>query len=264
LDFSDIEDASAISLEDVLPSIREAASAIERLLSGSKVSERLRDGMTVVIAGKPNVGKSTLLNYLAKRDVAIVSPFPGTTRDVLEVAAELGGFPVTFVDTAGFRESIDPVEAEGVIRAKERALRADLLLWLSENGESANLPEETRNWSTWVLRTKADIGTPAGDGEMAISAKTGQGIDDLVSRIAAFATEHFSGAGSVSVGTERQLYAAEEALSALRNILTQPERQTEIIAEDLRLAVRALGRISGRIEVEEVLEEIFSRLCVGK
>jgi tRNA modification GTPase len=264
LDFSDVEDASDIGIENVLPSIRQASVELEGMLLGAGVSERLRDGMTVVIAGPPNVGKSTLLNYLARRDVAIVAPMPGTTRDILEVAAEVGGFPVTFVDTAGLRETLDPVEAEGVTRAKKRGARADLVLWLSDSGDDA-LPAEAAYWTALVVQTKIDLADHDRDRRrLAISAKTGEGIKDLVDRIAEFANNHFGNVGRVSVGTDRQLYAAEEALSALRLILREPNRQTEVVAEDLRLAVRALGRISGRIEVEEVLGEIFARLCVGK
>ena len=264
LDFSDAEDAADSTIDDVLPLIRTTANMLEGMLLGSGVSERLRDGMMVVIAGPPNVGKSTLLNYLAGRDVAIVSPIPGTTRDVLEVAAEVGGFPVTFVDTAGIRATVDPIESEGVARARQRGAGADLVLWLSDD-DMTPLPAEAENWPAMSVRTKIDISDCGRElKRLSISAKTGEGIDELVARITEFASDHFSGVGRIGVGTDRQRFAVAEAFSALKHILDEPYRQTEIVADDLRTAVRGMGRISGRIEVEEVLGEIFSRLCVGK
>ena len=264
LDFSDMEDASEFSLDSVLPIVREAEAALVVLLQGSNLSERLRGGLVVVIAGTPNVGKSTLLNYLAKRDIAIVSPFPGTTRDSLEVSVELGGFPVTFIDTAGIREASDPVEAEGIARAKRRGLSADLVLWLSDE-RYVPIPNGVSERPTLAVRTKADLFSDyVDDGRLLVSAKTGRGIDKLLARIIDFARKHFIGIDHVAVGTERQIYAAEAAIAALRCILSDPTLPLEVLAENLRAAVHAISRISGRIEVEEVLGEIFSRLCVGK
>ena len=263
LDFSDMEDAAEISVDSVLPIVREAEEVLEAMLQGSNLSERLRDGLIVVIAGAPNVGKSTLLNFLAKRDIAIVSPFPGTTRDSLEAAVDLGGFPVTFVDTAGIREALDPIEAEGVARAIRRGLSADLVLWLSDN-DDVTAPNGGTKRPTLAVRTKADLATDFDESRLLISAKTGKGIDALLARISDFARDHFCGVDRVTVGTERQIYAAEGAITALRCILANPIRPIEIVAEDLRAALHAISRISGRIEVEEVLDQIFSRLCVGK
>jgi tRNA modification GTPase len=265
LDFSDVEDAADASLDVIFPVLRQAKSVLAEMLQYSRVSERLREGMTVVIAGPPNVGKSTLLNHLANREVAIVSPIPGTTRDSLEVATEISGYPVTFIDTAGIRETSDPIEAQGISRARERSAHADLILWLYE--EDGSLAEaEGLGKPIQKVRTKADLAgnVPGNADAIAISAQTGIGVDRLVSEIAAFANEHFAGAANLTLGTERQRAAVSEIVAALDHILQNPASPAEMVAEDLRFAAHALSRITGRIEVEQVLGEIFSRLCVGK
>jgi tRNA modification GTPase len=265
LDFSDVEDAENYALDGVRVHVEEARTRLLGMLTASGVSERLRDGMTVVIGGAPNVGKSTMLNYLAARDVAIVSAIPGTTRDSLEVAAEIAGFPVTFIDTAGIRATDDPLEAQGIARSVERSKRADLVLWLFD-GQGADRPEPNLTAPVQRVRTKVDVGLEfAVDGDtVAVSTKTGLGIDRLLAAIEEFARRHFEGAGSVLFGTERQRSAVREALGALESVLGDANMPTEIVAEELRAAARSLSRITGRIEIEEVLAEIFSRLCVGK
>jgi tRNA modification GTPase len=263
LDFSDVEDAGDILLDSILHSVREAEVTLDAMLRSSKLSERLRNGLNVVIAGPPNVGKSTLLNFLAQRDIAIVSPFPGTTRDTLEIAANLSGFPVNFVDTAGIRDAVDPVEMEGVARAIRRCASADLILWLSDSdGEPP--PQVDAQWPLISVRTKADLLSDFDERQLYISAKNGRGIDALLAKIIDFAQVHFSGIDHATLGTERQIDAAEKALTALRSVIDEPDRQLEFLAEDLRIAAVAISRITGRIEVDEVLNEIFSRLCVGK
>jgi tRNA modification GTPase len=221
--------------------------------------------MTVVIAGAPNVGKSTLLNHLANRDVAIVSPIPGTTRDSLEVAAEIEGFPVTFIDTAGIRETVDPIEFQGISRALKRGASADLTLWLLD-GDAPQPAPSGFSKNVQRVRTKIDVaGNPSDLADaIAISAQTGAGLDLIVARIAEFAREHFSGAGNLAFGTERQRSAALDAITALDRIQGEPHMQPEMVAEELRHAGHALGRVTGRIGVEEVLGEIFSRFCIGK
>jgi tRNA modification GTPase len=265
LDFSDIEDAANLSVVQILPLVRQAHDSLAVLLQHSGVSERLREGMTVVIAGPPNVGKSTLLNHLAKREVALVSSIPGTTRDSLEIVAEIAGYPITFVDTAGIRETTDPIEALGIARSRNWSSRANLVLWLSDNDDS---PPEQEISETLVLpvRTKADRpgGSAPTNESISISALTGRGIDELLRRIGNFASNYFAGAGSVALGNERQRAAARDAQSALQEILLWPGRPEELVAEDLRQAAHAMGRLTGRIGVEEVLGQIFSRLCVGK
>jgi tRNA modification GTPase len=265
LDFSDNEGAEEYSVGQIFALIGEVKSNLAQMLHQSGVSERLRDGMIVAIAGAPNAGKSTLLNYLAKRDVAIVSPIPGTTRDSLEVATELLGFPVTFIDTAGMRETADLLEAQGIARSVERCEKADLVLWLFEL-DGGKVPPGALTRPIHLVRTKADLDAgQIGDGnEIAISVKSEIGVDKLLSSIGDFAQRHFDGAGSVVFATERQRAAVRSALLSLDRLVEDPDLPVEVIAEELRHVARSMSRITGRIAVEEVLAEIFSRLCVGK
>jgi tRNA modification GTPase len=265
LDFSDVEDTAEVDLNAVLATVDQAKSVLGEILRHSVVSERLRDGMTVVIAGAPNVGKSTLLNHLANRDVAIVSPIPGTTRDSLEVAAEIEGYPITFIDTAGIRETVDPIEEQGISRTLKRGASADLILWLLDGEASQPAPSQFSK-PVQKVRTKIDLASEQSveTNALGISAQTGFGVDLLVAKIAEFAREHFSGAGNLAFGTERQRAAALDAIAALDRILSTPRNPPEMVAEELRFAGYALGRVTGRIGVEEVLGEIFSRFCIGK
>jgi tRNA modification GTPase len=265
IDFSDQEDVDEDSLGDVRRFAEAAAARIRRALSSARSGERLRDGFNVVIAGPPNVGKSTLMNAIARRDISIVSSAPGTTRDPIEVQLELRGFPVNLVDTAGIRETADPVEIEGIMRARRRADGADLVLWLTENGPVHQSASVADRRPALQVRTKADL--MKGDfpeGAIAVSAKTGKGIDRLLDSIAAIAEELFQGQGQALITLARHRLAFEEALADLERLLGGRDVALELAAEDLRLAARALERIAGRIDVEEVLGEIFSRLCIGK
>ena len=154
IDFTDVEDAADFTLESVRRAARAALERIDRALATADSAQRLREGFTVVIAGPPNVGKSTLMNALAGRDVAIISPVPGTTRDLIEVFLDLRGYPVILVDTAGMRESADPIEQEGVARARRRAGSADLTLWLNDGGDG-KAPD--MGSPTLAVRTKLDL-----------------------------------------------------------------------------------------------------------
>ena len=265
IDFTDVEDASDFSLAKVRGAARGAIERIDRALATADGAARLREGFTVVIAGPPNVGKSTLMNTLAGRDVAIVSPIPGTTRDLIEVFLDLRGYPVVLVDTAGIRDSADAIEQEGVSRARRRAKSADLILWLNDAGGGA---PPAMGSSTFAVRTKIDLidgdaaaTSPAG---LAISAKTGGGVDHLLDVIAELAEVRMSSGEPALLTLERHRRAFEDARAALASILKPNATEPELIAEDLRRAAAAMDRIVGRIGVEEVLGEIFSRLCVGK
>jgi tRNA modification GTPase len=226
----------------------------------------------VAIAGAPNVGKSSLLNRIARRDAAIVSPVPGTTRDVIEVALELEGYPVILLDTAGIRDSSDAVELEGIRRARARAAHADLVLWLidaSQPGGGAAV-EAVEAGETWVIANKADLLDASGEPEkrrarVAISAATGFGLDRLISDLAAFAREFFEATEPALVTRRRQRRALEDAAAALRRAIDEgPHAREEVIAEELRLAATALGRLLGRVDVEDVLDAIFRDFCIGK
>jgi tRNA modification GTPase len=265
IDFTDVEDASDFTLESVRGAARGAIERIDRALATADSAQRLRDGFTIVIAGPPNVGKSTLMNALAGRDVAIISPIPGTTRDLIEVFLDLRGYPVILVDTAGIRESEDPIEQEGVARARRRAASADLMLWLSDGGEVQARP--SMGTPTLAVRTKTDLeeaDLPAKTSELAISAKTGAGIDRLLDVIADLAEERMSSREPALLTLERHRRGFQDARRALASALAPEAAEPELIAEDLRRAAFAMDQIVGRIGVEDVLGEIFARLCVGK
>ncbi|TGD97481.1 tRNA uridine-5-carboxymethylaminomethyl(34) synthesis GTPase MnmE [Methylobacterium nonmethylotrophicum] len=261
LDFSDEGDVD----DEVLTAAgRDAAAgvrdAIRMALADDRRGERLRDGVTVVLAGPPNAGKSTLLNALARRDVAIVSEMPGTTRDAIEVRCDLGGLPVLLVDTAGLRDSADAIEAEGVARSRRRIDQADLVLWLCEPGGAAPPPLPV---PVLTVATKGDLPAAASDG-LTISARTGFGLDRLLGEIERFA-QGALGAGDALVTRERQRLALERCLHHLDRVVAHGVTlPAELVAEDLRLAVRALGEVAGRVGVEEMLDRLFASFCIGK
>ncbi len=262
LDFSDEGD---IDDEALTATGRAAAArvhdAIQAALADSRRGERLRDGFTVVLAGAPNAGKSTLLNALARRDVAIVSEIPGTTRDAIEVRCDLGGLPVLLVDTAGLRDSTDAIEAEGVARSRRRIDQADLVLWLREPGGEA---PPRLSVPLLVIATKADLPGSGAGSEIPISARTGVGLDRLLTEIERVA-ECSLGHGDALVTRERQRLALERCLHHLGRVVTHGAAlPAELVAEDLRLAVRALGEVAGRVGVEEMLDRLFASFCIGK
>ena len=265
IDFSDVEDADGLTLEAVKQAARAAIGRIERALTTAGAAERLREGFAVVIAGPPNVGKSTLMNALAGRDVAITSPIPGTTRDLIEVFLDLNGYPVTLVDTAGIRDGADPIEQEGVARARRRAARADLTLWLDDGSGG---PPPGVGSAVLSVRTKIDLLPPRAPAlataKFAISAKTGTGVDRLLDALADLAEERMSSQEPALLIVERHRRAFEDARGALAATLGPDAAEWELIAEDLRRAAAAMDRVVGRIGAEDVLGEIFARLCVGK
>jgi tRNA modification GTPase len=264
IDFSDVEDTENLTVNSVKQAALRARDRIDRGLAGAKAAGRLREGFAVVIAGPPNVGKSTLMNALAGRDVAITSPFAGTTRDLIEVSLDLRGYPVILVDTAGIRDADDPVEREGVARALRRAKHADLTLWLDDQ-DGPRPPVNSEQ--TLAVRTKIDrpeSRSAVANSRFAISAKTGEGVDELLDAIGNLAEERLSSTEPAVLTLERHRQAFQEARDSLSSVLAPEASEPELIAEDLRRAAAALDRVVGRIGVEDVLGEIFSRLCVGK
>jgi tRNA modification GTPase len=244
-------------------------------LADADRGERLRTGLVVAIAGPPNAGKSTLFNALARRDVAIVSPYPGTTRDVLEVHLDLGGFPVTVLDTAGIRETADPVERIGVARAQARATAADLVLWVTDvfAPEPPQQAAEVGGAALWAVRNKIDLapepeparpgGFPApGEPRFAVSAKKGIGIHALLGALRTHAEASLSAGEPALVVRERQRLMLREAHDALAR--AGASGSEEVVAEELRLAARALGKLLGAVDVEDVLDRIFGEFCIGK
>jgi tRNA modification GTPase len=288
IDFSDEADVP----EDLIAPAAKIACELRNEIAAALVDrgrgERLRDGLIVAIAGPPNAGKSTLLNRLARREAAIVSPFPGTTRDVIEVHLDLDGYPVTVLDTAGIRDSAEPVEQEGVRRARARAAEADLVLWvidLSVAGPvAANLPRLKSDAPQWLVENKIDllpdrtrsraIGTSCQQGKnnefqfaLSISAERGEGLDALFGALVAFARDYFAAGETALVTRARHRRALEETVAALDRGLAESESNAareELIAEELRHASSALGRLTGRVDVEDVLDKIFREFCIGK
>ena len=267
IDFSDVDDAEALSLVGARGVIERAATKVRRALAGSEAARRLREGFVVVIAGPPNAGKSTLINAMTKRDVAIVSPVAGTTRDAIEAFVEVDGVPVTFVDTAGLRETDDLIEKEGVRRTERHLREADMTLWLqSADGLiSTEMAAPYASGSRIVLvQTKADLGIAQfHPGSIVVSAKTGAGLGALRKMIADEARSGQPPEGSL-IAHERHRAAFLDCLKALERAMDSRQSEAELIAEDLRLAGRALQRIAGRVDVDDVLDSIFARLCVGK
>lgn len=261
IDFSDEDDVPEHVSAQVRGQIEQLSSEIAQHLADGSRGERLRDGLSVAIIGKPNAGKSSLLNALAKRDVAIVSNIAGTTRDIIEVHLNLGGYPVTLIDTAGLRETDDPVEAIGVARARARAEAADLRLHLTPFGEEPGAADE----NTLSVITKIDLGDAAPgfrDGRFHVSVLSGAGLGDLVSHLADWAGKALGGGESVLLTRERHRHALEHCRTHLQAALVQPD--LVLMAEDMRLAARSLGRITGRVDVEDLLDVIFRDFCIGK
>jgi tRNA modification GTPase len=269
IDFSDEGDVPAELIAPALARIKVLLREIEEVLAAQGQSERLREGLVVAIAGPPNVGKSTLINLLARREVAIVSPHAGTTRDIIEVQLDLDGYPVTVIDTAGIRETDDPVEQEGVRRARARAADADLVLWLVDGSHQQNRDEGAV--PAWVVRNKIDLDAEVGRSrsgqggpDFEISASRGDGIPNLIAALVGFAQNYFGTAEGGLIGRARQRQLLTETAFSLRRSISVVGEGEELAAEDLRLAVHSLGRLLGRVDVEDILDVIFKEFCVGK
>jgi tRNA modification GTPase len=356
IDFSEEADVPKDLLKPALAITRELAKEIEAALADAGRGERLRDGLVVAIAGPPNTGKSTLLNRIARREAAIVSALPGTTRDVIEVHLDLGGCPVTLLDTAGIRDTDDPVELEGVRRARSRAADADLVLWLSDAREPASplsahspgvvgrralsklqpnqycaivpsadsvpsnagtpanpAPASTPSLAAselqlppshqaiWAIRNKVDLAVQRNESkilsnassepvslnnkcmetkkltsrneyesnknelEFSISALTGAGLEDLFAALTRYAKDFVGDIEPALITRERHRHVLADTLAALRRALSEDVAAREdLLAEDLRVAAQALGRLTGRVDVEDVLDVIFRDFCIGK
>jgi len=328
IDFSDEGDVPTNLAAPAVSIARKLEAEISGALADGRRGERLREGLVVAIAGPPNAGKSTLLNRLARREAAIVSPYAGTTRDVIEVHLDLNGLPVTLLDTAGIRETRDPVEMEGVRRARDRAAAADVVLWVvdaSEGGEAGRLEAERTSGPVaeriasgsmmaagpgavasglgsppvWLIRNKADLlptfpfnrpPAPANSSapstfavrmegsdirrsneliewiiehHFTLSSITGRGVDNLVTALTSAADRLLGAAEPALVTRERHRLALEDARSALHRILAGSLAE-DLLAEELRVAARAMERLTGRIDVEDVLDVIFRDFCIGK
>lgn len=272
IDFSDESDVSSDALQLSRRVIEGLASEVSEHLDDGRRGELIRDGFRVALTGRPNVGKSSLLNALARRDAAIVSEEAGTTRDVVEVRLDLAGFPVVVSDTAGIREAAGAIEKEGIRRSVAAAAEADLVIWLMDAAHpDTQLPEELRPVADRTLEVlnKADLlpgGFPTAtpDDLIAVSAKTGEGISTLVERLAAIVGERMGGSSGPAISSVRHRQLLETCVQSLGAFLEGRSDASELRAEDLRQAAAALGRITGRVDAEEVLGEVFQRFCIGK
>lgn len=261
IDFAD-EDVPVDVAPEVIELITNVRAEMDTEAEGSVISERVRDGFEVAIVGKPNVGKSTLLNRLAGRDAAITSEIAGTTRDVIEVRMDLEGLPVTLLDTAGLRDSDDTVETLGIERARRRAETADIRVFLLDSGDTAEMLGVTVQKTDVIVYGKSDI---SGTERLSISGKTGAGIDSLLEILSKNLNGRAAGATSaVRVRHRIALQKGVIALEAAEVHVRNGSEWSDLAAEEMRQALRLLDSLIGRIDVEQILDKIFSSFCLGK
>lgn len=267
LDFSDEISENDSLLDQIEKALATIAAELDSIGDHAQNCERIRDGLTVLISGPPNAGKSSLLNALARREVAIVSDIAGTTRDLIEVRLDLDGFPIHLIDSAGIRDSADLIEQEGVKRALKAAEKCDLTLWLApadQDLDSHQLQNVSRE--TLLVRTKLDrLEAPpvVVEGEIFLSVKTGENLDRLIAMLKDKAETLMSVEGSLFVANQRQQHAIAAARQALV-LARSNDLPLEIIAEEIKIACRHLEILIGKIGVEDVLDQLFSRFCIGK
>tara|TARA_B100000029_G_scaffold481852_1_gene531270 strand:+ start:37846 stop:39177 length:1332 start_codon:yes stop_codon:yes gene_type:complete len=270
IDFSDEELPEGIN-NTITNNILYLINNIAQHIDDKKIGERIRSGFNIAILGAPNSGKSSLLNRLATRDVAIVSDTAGTTRDVIEVQMNLEGFAVIVSDTAGIRDTQNEIEFEGVRRARKAADEADLVVVVFDALDLPDISEITKNYisdKSLVLVNKVDLldhslpGEINGKETLGISAKTGEGFEEFQLRLNREVKNYFGNNEQPVLTRERHRKALEDTLASL-NRSTQAVLP-ELVAEDIRLAVRSIGKITGRVDVEDVLDIIFSEFCIGK
>ncbi len=276
IDFADEEIPDDVTAQ-LLPQVDGLIKEITRHMGDGFKGELIRDGLQVVILGEPNIGKSTLLNFLSKRDVAIVSDIAGTTRDILEVHLDMDGFPVTIADTAGIRDSSDVIEVEGIQRAEKRARAADIKIIMIDAGLWPNVPDRLKgqiDHNTIILLNKADI-RPVSQiktenhdysciAVIVISAKQESGLDDFLSRLSMEVEKRMELSHVPNLTRVRHREALTECLVHLQRFSDSPCKEQELLAEDLRMAARNLGAITGRVDVEDILDKIFTEFCIGK
>lgn len=257
------------------PEIEKMQAEMKNHLADGHKGERIRSGFTVVLLGPPNVGKSSLLNALAKEDVAIVSDIAGTTRDTIEVKLDIGGFPVSFIDTAGLREAKDKIEEEGIRRARQKAENADLrlvmadaLLWPDGEAEARGLVRSgdilcLNKIDESIQGLKNNISCQD-NSEHIISAKTGEGLAELISSIENIVVDKLAISELPSLTRARHRTALEHCCASLERFIFSDHGDAVLEAEDVRLAARHLGFITGRVDVEEILDKVFNDFCIGK
>ncbi|MEA2755747.1 MAG: tRNA modification GTPase, partial [Aliidongia sp.] len=249
---------------DLVASVAAEAIRLSEEIRGHLADDRrgeiLRDGLSVALVGPPNSGKSSLLNLLAGREAAIVAATAGTTRDVIEVHLELGGYPVILADTAGIHETVDAVEQEGIRRARARAESADIALIILDSLDPVSRETDYAAGNVLTVWNKIDLAPPP-PGAIGVSARTGAGIERLIALLTERVEQRLGGASPLVTRLRHREALTECAAALIRSSQAQEEA---LIAEDLRLALRALGRITGKIDVEDLLDVIFRDFCIGK
>ena len=266
IDFAEEDDVANTENPDMSRSLSELTNSMDAVLATGDRGASIRDGASVVILGPPNAGKSSLLNALAARDVAIVTPIAGTTRDPIEAQIDIHGIPVTLVDTAGLRESADQIESEGVSRALRRAAAARLVIWISDNDERIPAGVVGDDMAVLTVRSKVDLSPPETNPSaefIPISSRTGQGLDTLLRRISETILDDAKIFEPALVSRSRQLGQIRRARSILDGIAKSTGRP-ELAAIDLKAAVAAIDNLIGSIDNETVLDEVFSSFCIGK
>jgi tRNA modification GTPase len=264
LDFADEDDVPGSVSDQVWQQVTQISDEISRQIRSTEKAGSVRDGFKVVIAGPPNAGKSSFLNAIAQRDVAIVTDIAGTTRDVLHVDLDLEGFLVRFYDTAGLRETSDVIEQEGVRRARQAMAEADLVLHLSEIDSDTQQSEDfSGGVPSLRVGTKSDKHPDiTGRFDVTISTQTGEGLENLRQAVLERVRENWAAIASSGAGRLRHLSHLQRASNFLAEALSGAE--LDLRAESLRLAAEELGRITGRVDVEDLLDVIFSEFCIGK
>ena len=272
-DFSEEEDVPDELGSEVWRALETLSGTISNFIGDNRRGEIIRDGFRVALLGPPNAGKSSLLNFLVKRDAAIVTEHAGTTRDVIEVQLDIDGYRVTVSDTAGLRRAENPIEMEGIRRAYESGRDSDLVLWLEEAGDVdgwEELPEELDRQKIWRVLTKADLGSRR-DNQSGLSADyflisvvTGQGTDQLLEALKREISGQMSHSSEVMITRHRHRENLEAANSCLIGALTDPAKPLELLADDLRRASDAIGRVVGAVDVEDLLDYLFAEFCIGK
>ncbi len=265
IDFSDEEDVPGSVSDTVWSDVNAMIGEISRHIDGFHTAEIIRDGFEVVIVGAPNAGKSSLFNALARREAAIVTDEPGTTRDLLEVVLDLNGVRVRVTDTAGLREAPGKVEAIGIEKARAKARAADLVLLLEDMAEPVDAGAVRSDAPLLRIGTKADLGRGrTGAYDAIISTEDGKGLTDLLSEIGRRAAAAIGDAGDILPSRLRHVELLSETKRFLASALSELGQGQELRAEELRLAADRLGRIVGAVDVEDLLDVIFSQFCIGK
>jgi tRNA modification GTPase len=264
IDFVDEEGVADTALSEALPRLAALRDGMRTKLDDQHQGERVREGVRIVLAGPPNVGKSSLLNRLAQREAAIVSATPGTTRDVIEVHLDLAGVPIIVSDTAGLRRGpTDEIEAVGMARTRDTMAGADLVVWLSAPDVDSP-PPALDSEALWIFNKCDLVSGNATAATLQVSAKTGHNVDVLVDRLSTWARQRFASADSALITRDRQRRAIEACCAHLDAATGTQGLALELVTEEVRLAARELARLVGRIDVEDLLDVVFRDFCIGK